>query len=568
MAFWPLMIYEEKEVVDAMKFWLSLEESARLRQILHVLFNHHLGAVISQLRLRKKLPLKKKIKNARFKERELTPELVRIVIEDLDGSFIKLGQLLALRPDLIPIPYCEELSKLQDKVKPFPGNKAVEIIEKEFGKPVKRLFKSFDETPIAAASMGQVHSAVLKDGTKVAVKVQRPDIYRTVKIDIKLLYRFARLVSKRYGTGIINPAEIVQEFERYTEIELNYLKEAHNIDLFYHNFEKSKALLVPKVFWSHTTSRVLTMEYIAGKRLTDISKFKPAQRKRIVDTILNAEFEQIFRHGLFHADPHPGNYLIKRNGKIALLDFGIIGRLDYVMKEHMTDFFVSLVNADTEGLIDAALKLGITTQESDVETIRRDLYDYLAPFHDTPLDKIRIADLLHNIIKILRENHLRISPNFVLLVKATVTLEGLAQRLDPKLNFIASAKPFVKKLVRERMHPRRIAERAKRKIETMMEFAGSIPRKTDALLTELHDTTRDLHRIDTDISSLTRELDKSSNRVTLGFLAGTLFVASTILVPFQPQSTLGMPVLSFIGYVAAFVITISIFLSIMREKKI
>lgn len=551
-----------------MKFWLSIEESARLRQILHVLFNHHLGAVISHLRLRKKLPLKKKLDSARFKEKDLTPELVRQVIEDLDGSFIKLGQLLALRPDLIPIPYCEELSKLQDEVKPFPGNKAVEIIEKELGKPVKNLFKSFDETPVAAASMGQVHSAVLKDGTKVAVKVQRPDIYRTVKIDIKLLYRLARLISKRYGTGIINPVEIVREFERYTESELNYLKEAHNIDLFYHNFEKSKALIVPKVFWTHTTSRVLTMEYIAGKRLTDISKFKPAQRKRVVDTILNAEFEQIFHHGLFHADPHPGNYLIKRNLKIALLDFGIIGRLDYVMKEHMTDLFVSIVNADTQGLIDAALKLGITTQESDVEKIRRDLYDYLAPFHDIPLDKIRIADLLHNIIKILRENHLKISPNFVLLVKATVTLEGLAQRLDPKLNFITSAKPFVKKLVRERMQPKRIVERAKRKVETMMEFAGSIPRKTDALLTELQDTTRDLHRIDTDISSLTQELDKSSNRVTLGFLAGTLFVASTILVPFQPQSTLGMPVLSFIGYVAAFVITISIFLSIVREKKI
>lgn len=551
-----------------MKFWLTIEESARLRQILHVLFENHLGAVIRQLRLRKKLPLKKKIDTDRFKDKALTPEKVRKVIEELDGSFIKLGQLLSLRPDLIPAAYCQELSNLQDKVKPFPGEEAVQIIEKELGKPIRKLFKSFDRKPIAAASMGQVHSAVLKDGTKTAVKVQRPDIYRTVKIDIKLLYRLARLAAKRYGTKLVDPIEIVREFERYTENELNYLKEAHNIDLFHRNFKGSRTIQVPKVFWTHTTSRVLTMEHIPGKRLTDVRKFRKAQRKKLLDTILNAEFEQIFRHGVFHADPHPGNYLVKRNGKVALLDFGIIGRLDYVLKEHMTDFFISLVNGDTEGVIDAALKLGITTQESDTEKIRRDLYDYLAPYHGTPLDKMKVSELLHNIIKIFRENHLRISPNFVLLVKATVTLESVAQELDPRMNFITSAKPFVRKLARERMSPKNLAKRAKRKVETVLEFAGSIPRKTDTMITELHGTTRDLKRIDRDISSLTLELDRSSNRVTLGFLAGTLFIASTILVPFQPKTQLGMPLLSSVGYAAAFIITISIFTSIIREKKI
>lgn len=551
-----------------MKFWLTHDESARLKHIVHVLFDNHLGYVLANLGLRRKLTVKKKMKEEGFNKNELTPQLVLKILEDLDGTFIKLGQLLALRPDLIPTDYCAELTKLQDKVKPFSGDKAVKIVEQELGAPIRKLFKSFNKEPIAAASLGQVHRAVLKNGTHVAVKVRRPDIEHTIKTDLKLLYRLAKIIKKKYGTHMLNPIEIVREFERYTENELNYLKEAHNIDVFYRHFETSNTIIIPKVFWSHTKNKVLTMEYIPGKRLTDLKKFKPAQKKKIINTILNSEFEQIFRHGVFHADPHPGNYIIKRNGRIALLDFGIVGRLDYILKENITDFFMSLVNGDVERLANDVLKLGVATDETDIDKVKRDLYEFLGPYYEVKLDTIKLADIFNDIMRIFRENKLKISPNFVLLVKATVTLESVAQLLNPNLNFITTAKPFVKKLVRERLHPSKIVERAKKKVETMFEFADSLPRKTNILMTDIHDTARDLNRLDGDISSLTIEIDRSSNRLTLGFLAGTLFIASTILVPFQPKTVLGMPVLSFVGYISAFVITISIFISIVREKKI
>ncbi len=550
-----------------MKFWLDRDESKRLAHIVHVLFDNQMGFYISKLNLRRKLPFSKKMKDHKFKEAGLTPQILRKIFEDIGGTFLKLGQLLSLRPDLIPVIYCEELSKLQDNVKPFSGKQAREIIEKELGKPINKLFLEFDETPVAAASLGQVHAAKLKDGTRVAVKVQRPDITRTFKVDIKLLYRLAAAIKKRYGTKFVNPVEIAREFERYTDNEMNYLKEAHNIDLFYHNFLKSNTILIPKVFWTHTTSKVLTMEYIAGKRLTDISKFKPADKKRIINTILEAEFQQIFIDGIFHADPHPGNFLIKTNGKIALLDFGIVGRLSPLMKEHMTDFFISLTDADVEKMVSTSVKLGVVSDDVNMEKVKQDLYDKMSAYYGTSIDKIKTSRVLNDLILTFRENDLKVLPNFVLLAKATITLESVAAKLDPKLNFVEVARPFVKKILVQRLKPRQIADRAKRKIEAMLEFTESIPRKTTTLIEELHDTDRDLRRIDNDISNLAVEMDRSSNRVTLGFLAGTLFIASTVLLPYQTAKVAGVPALSFIGYITALIVMISIFISMLKEKK-
>ncbi|MBW2965322.1 AarF/ABC1/UbiB kinase family protein [Candidatus Woesearchaeota archaeon] len=550
-----------------MTFWPSSDESARLKQIAHVLTDNGLGPVLIRIGLRRKLPFHRRVEARGHDEKQLTPELVLKMFKEIDGTFIKLGQLLALRPDLIPSAYCEELAKLQDKVPPFSGKEAKEIVEKELKKPIRKLFAEFNETPVAAASMGQVHLAKLKNGAKVAVKVQRPDIQRVVKVDTKLLYRLAGIVARKYGSRMINPVEIVREFERYTDNELNYLKEAHNIDLFHANFAGSGTIIIPKVFWTHTTSRVLTMEYIPGRRLTDLSKFQPATRKRIIQTLIEAQFTQVFEHGVFHADPHPGNFLIKSNGKIALLDFGIVGRLDYVLKENMTEFFICMINQDVQGMVDVAVKLGVASEQADLEGIRAEVYDKLSQYYGTTLENINISKALNDLIMIFRQNNLKVHPNFVLLAKAVVTLEGLAKQMDPKLNFVEVAKPFVTKLARKRMQPKEIAHRAKRKVAAMLEFAESLPRKATAVLTDLHDTSRDLRRIDRDINVLAVEMDRSSNRLTLGFLAGTLFVASTIMLPFQ-KPTAGLPMFSMFGFLIALLVLAFIFISIIREKKL
>ena len=549
-------------------FWPSNDESRRIRRIAHVLFDNQLGYFVDKLRLRGSLPFEKRIATHKFKDDKLAPQRLLKVFEELDGSFIKLGQLLSLRPDLIPAEYCEELSKLQDKVHPFPAKEAIAIIEKELGKPLKKIFSEFNETPIAAASMGQVHIATLKDGTKVAVKVQRPSVQATVKTDIKLLYRLAAMAAKRYGTKMVNPVEIVREFERYTESELNYLKEAHHIDLFHKNFEKSQTIIVPKVYWNYTTNKVLTMEYIPGTRLTAIERFKPAERKKMINTILNAEFEQMFMHGLFHADPHPGNFLIKKNGKIALLDFGIVGRFDQAIKENITGLFVNMMNANAQGMIESVMKLGVAPEHADMPKLKDALYDHISQYYGTTLSKVKMSKLFTDVIRIMKENNLKALPNFVLFAKATMTLEGLALRMDPDLDLVQISKPFVKRIERERLNPRKIAERAKRKVDDLLQFAQAIPQKTNTLLTELHDTDRDLRRIDRDISTLSVEIDRSSNRLTLGFLAGTLFIAATLILPFQKATLWGVPAFSLIGYVIALIVLLAIFISMIKEKKI
>jgi ubiquinone biosynthesis protein len=310
------------------------------------------------------------------------------------------------------------------------------------------------------------------------------------------------------------------------------------------------------------------MEYVPGTRLTAIERFKPAERKKIINTILNAEFEQMFMHGLFHADPHPGNFLIKRNGKIALLDFGIVGRFDQAIKENITGLFVNMMNANVQGMIESVMKLGAAPEHADMPKLKDALYDHISQYYGTTLSKVKMSKLFTDVIRIMKENNLKALPNFVLFAKATMTLEGLALRMDPDLDLVQISKPFVKRIERERLNPRKIAERAKRKVDDLLQFAQAIPQKTNTLLTEIHDTDRDLRRIDRDISTLSVEIDRSSNRLTLGFLAGTLFIAATMMIPFQKTTLWGVPAFSLIGYVIALIVLLAIFLSMIKEKKI
>ncbi|NQU79117.1 AarF/ABC1/UbiB kinase family protein [Candidatus Woesearchaeota archaeon] len=551
-----------------MNFWLDKQESARLGKIAKVLFNNNLGNVLSNLRIRSKLKFSEQFKTERFKYQPMTPKLLLKIFEDLDGSFIKLGQLLSIRPDLIPEEYCEELSKLQDHVRPFSSVTAKKIIEKELGKPVKKLFKEFEDEPIASASMGQVHKAKLKDGSVVIIKVQRPNIERTIKTDIKLLYRLAKIVKKKYGTTHFEPIQVIREFETYTENELNYLKEAHNIDRFCSIFKDSKTIKIPKVFWSHTTSKVITMEYIAGRSLTSMKKIPAVTRKRIVNDIMQAQVEQMFLHGIFHADPHPGNFIIKRDGKVGIIDFGIVGRMDDVMRENTSNMFISLINADVDGVIDACVHMGVVGYGADITKLREDVIENFASFHNIDVSKLRLSKVLSTMIKAFKQNNLRIPTSLVLMLKAVVTLEGMVHSIYPDFNMVTKYKPFARKLALKRLNPKKIAERAINKTEKMMDFAESLPLKTDKFIRELDNTDRDLRRIDKDLNVLAVEIDRSSNRITLGFLAGTLFIASTILLPFQTFKLWGIPLLSFIGYMVALTVLITIFISILKEKKI
>src|SRR3989344_1560988 len=299
----------------------TIKEVSRLRQIAVVLAEQELFFLVDRLKLKRHLPLNHQPRYLQNKSD--LPRRLRLAMENLSGAFIKLGQLLSLRADLIPKEYAQEFSRLQDEVKPFKFEKVKEVIEKEFQKSLSEIFIKFDPNPIAAASVGQVHKAMLNNGKIVAVKVQRPGIEKIFEVDIALLYHLAVLLEKHYPElKDYNLVDIVKEFEEYTKNELDYICEARNIDVFHSNF-KDDPIKIPKVYWEYTTRRVLTMEFINGVKITQVK----SNRRMYVRQIVESYLKQTMEYGIFHADPHPGNIFVMENQRLALLDFGIVGHI-------------------------------------------------------------------------------------------------------------------------------------------------------------------------------------------------------------------------------------------------
>src|SRR4030042_1054576 len=403
----------------------------RFEQVLHVLTKYELDYFLERAGLKRKGLFGKK-KSAR-------PVELRMIFEELGGSFIKLGQLLSLRPDLIPREYLYELSKLQDDVEPFSYEEVEHVIKAELKKPVKKLFRSFEKKPVASASIGQVHVAKLKSGKKVAVKVMRPGIKTLVETDLEILDYFARLFKHHVKQSIVDPEEIFAEFKRYTENELDYLKEAHNIKHFYDNFRKDRKIRIPRVYGSLTTHRVLTMEFIEGVELKKIimqpARHKRANTKEISRLLVESVMKQIFIDGFFHADPHPANILVRKN-TIGFIDFGIVGRLDEELKEKLGFLFISLIQRNVDGVVSSLISLNMVESDVDAAALKRDIRDAIGAYYDTTIDRVDVAELFFRSISVARKHNIKLPSDLVLLGKALITLQGVGIMLNPGFNLI------------------------------------------------------------------------------------------------------------------------------------
>ncbi len=351
-------------------FGLKAGEFNRLREISNALFRQGLGHAVERLQLKPLLSFHRRLHKEDF-GRPITslPVRLRKTLEELGGSFVKLGQMLSLRYDLLPKEYCDEFSKLQDNVAPFPFDAVKWAVERELGAPIDKIFKEFDKKPLAAASVGQVHKARLLNGEIVAVKIQRPGIAEKFNSDIALLYHLAKIVHSRYPeTRDFDFKAMISEFEIYTKKEMDYMLEARNIEIFHTNFKNDAAVSIPKVYWKHTTSKVLTMSYIHGVKISEVQDFKKyhSDMKKTTDTVLNAMMKQIFDDRTFHADPHPGNILLTGYNKIAILDFGIVGRLLPELIDEMEDVIIGLIQQDLDTLINSFMNIGLVDAASIV----------------------------------------------------------------------------------------------------------------------------------------------------------------------------------------------------------
>jgi ubiquinone biosynthesis protein len=488
-----------------------------------------------------------------------------MAFEELGGTFIKLGQLLSIRPDLIPIEYCEELKKLQDDVDPISYDLIKQVIEFEFKKPIKKIFKNFSSKPLASASIGQVHKAELIDGNIVAVKIQRPKIKEQILEDIEILYYLAGHFGIFFKNNPIDPLYIVEEFSHYTNIELNYLLESHNAKRFYENFKYNKDIIIPKIFDEYTTSKILTLEYIDGKKLKEIKEFpKHFSKKKAIMIGFDAAMKQIFEDGFFHADLHPGNILVKGK-KIAFIDFGITGSMRKQFRKEAINLFLSLMNHDSDSISDVLLRISYNKKITNEEDFKREVFEVIDNWYGSSIKQELVTIMLYRLLRISGKYGLKMPRDLVLLGKATVTLEGVCRTYDPDFDFIKESQPYFRKILKKDIliEPKEVINHYRK----MKHFAYNLPDYASSIIKKFESGNFHLDIDSSDLRKLSYEIDKSSNRLAYGMIISAFIIAGTFLVMNNIAPFLfGISLFGLIFFLISLFFLVILIISIYREK--
>jgi ubiquinone biosynthesis protein len=504
----------------------------RIKEIVHVFFEEEFGYLISKIKLHYHLPFHKRIQARIFKEKLTEPAIrTRQAFEKLGPTFVKFGQLLSLRPDLVPPEFIGEFEKMQDKVPTFPFSIAKKIIETRLKKPLNEIFSSFDQKPIASASIAQVYKAKIGKQT-VAVKVQRPNIREIMENDIGIMYKIADLLEdhipelKDYGLK-----EVVHEFEKWTLKELNFNIEAMYARKIADNFKGSKVLKVPKIYDDLTDSQVLVMEFLDGIPLHDIEKLKKKKidLKKVIRNCYFIALKQVFIDGFFHADPHPGNILVLNDGKIGLIDFGILGHFDKQLKRNALDLLRAFVDNNTDKVIKILLKMN-PQGDLDEKAFHADVRDIFEQIKSTAIDDLRIGSLIKETLTKAYEHHIKIPPDFVLYGKTLAIVEGIALRYNPGFNFTKETKSTLTQLLDYKFFAREIADRTKVKVDQYAELMEAFPETAKEILEKVKRFKLGIDIDDDDLKRFTLEMERSSGNIALGFIIAALIVGSAMIM--------------------------------------
>jgi len=547
-----------------MSFQEKMRDVKRFENILELFLKYELGHLIRILNLTQLLSFHKRIKITKHPEGNEAVKL-RKVFEELGGAFIKLGQFLSLRPDLVSSEVADEFKKFQDDLPSFSFEEVHQIIESEFKKPIDQVFSKFNSKPIASASIGQVHEAKLIDGTKVAIKVQRPGISEIFKADIHIMRFFANYLEKNNEKAKkLKVTAIVDEFERYTEKELNYMDEARNIGMFHDFFKNDKSVKVPKVYFDLTTSKVLVMEFIDGKKITEDTKL---DRNKVSKTLTTFFLKQFFFLKNFHADPHPGNIFLLKDGKLCLLDYGIVGRLGGSLGDKVKILIIAMVNGDTEKVANAFINMGILEDDVDIESFRLDLSDALWPYYNVELKRIKIGESLKTFLGVAFKYNMLLPKDFVLLAKSIITLEGFCIDLYPDFNFVQVVKPFAETAEREELVTGKALNKVYKQISDLKESLIKIPEQVSTLLSKVNKGKIKLEIAKSEIDEIVEELESGTSRRILGVLTAAIFLGSIIVLQIDVGSEIyGIPALSFIGFILTIILCIYLIYRTRRER--
>ncbi|HSK47665.1 MAG TPA: AarF/ABC1/UbiB kinase family protein [Coriobacteriia bacterium] len=440
----------------------TISRSQRYRRIVSVLVDEGFGTVLDQLGLRAPWIANLRGNRAKGPDANLMPEeRVRRTMEHLGPTFAKIGQMLSVRPDLIPASYADELAKLQDEMVPFPFAQARAEIEESFGEPLDALYATFEEEPAAAASIGQVHMATLLDGTRVAVKVQRPGIRDVIEADLDILRTQARRIHGRTDIGVrYDVVGLVDEFSRVLHEECDYVREGENAERLATAFEGDTTVHFPKVYWDRTSSTVLTMERIEGigfNRLDELDAHG-VDRREIARRGITCYYEQIFIHGFYHADPHPGNLFAMPDGRVAFTDFGRAGKLSDEARAQVADLLVAIIEQDGELAGDILLEVSRGVADVDAIGLKRDVTALIAKYYNMRLREVDTRALIVEVMSLIGKRGLSLSSEFALLLTTLATIQALGTAIDPDFHFVESVTPFARRIVEEQVQPTSIAK--------------------------------------------------------------------------------------------------------------
>jgi ubiquinone biosynthesis protein len=544
------------------------ENFARFSQIGRILIRHGFGFVFDVRRGRRE---------KRGLEELLAPNFgirLRRALDDLGPTFVKFGQLLSTRSDIIPEGVLFELQKLQDTAAPISLEVAQTIIERELGTPVEKLFAGFDPVWLGSASIGQVYKARLHSGEPVAIKVQRPEAPGRVSADLALMRDLAALLDARFGERIfIDVKELVAEFEGVILRELDYEAEARNARRFAANFAGT-SVKIPEIYTELSTKRVITMEFIEGTRFYDIRSLllAPAERRRVATLGAEAIFKMAFEDGFFHGDPHPGNLILTPEGQLALLDFGMVGFMSHGDIEALSRLFIAVIQRDAAAALRGLEGLGVRYAPEVRGDLEQELREFLYKYSGLSVGEVTLGQALSELISLVRRYRLSMPPVFPLLTKALVTAEGLSRSIDSTINVYEIARPYANRLLRERYEPNALLQRSQERALEYARYLEDYPEQIRQLLTELEDGELEVTLNNRGLDELIGEVDVLANRLVFAVVTGALLIGSSLIGAFATGGLqvpyLGVSVIAFVGFTLALVMTTILLTVIYRSQRL
>ena len=549
---------------------LSLSELARLREIIRILIRYGFDDLVGYLKISPLIAAKDRLLLRRAPQNDPRPVRLRKALEELGPTFSKLGQILSTRPDLLPPDMIAELSRLQDRVAPLPFSEIERVLEDAWGTPPSEVLSFLDPEPIGQATIAQVHKATLKDGTQVAVKIRRPGIIPKVEADLAILSVLADLLeanlerARRY-----RPREVLREFGRILRQELDFTQEARNLERAAHHFRDDPEIVIPRYFPDYLSEQVLVLEYLSGIKIDQKERFPEmgTTPERVARIGARAILRQVFEFGFFQGDPHPGNILVMRGGRLGILDFGMFGTLSKSWRNLLVDLLTALSESDTVRIVGVLRRMNAVPEEVDTLLLESELSRFLEEYVNRPLSEIRVDLLAHELFALSREHALKLPSDLVLLLRALVIMEGIGRQRDPDFNMIEEARPFITEQFLRKFSLEDLLRNLKISSRTAMRIFSGLPEAAERLLEK---AAQGNFRIDFSLrhlDDLIREIDRTGNLLALSILVSSLVIGSALIFSASLSSHSSFKTLGLIGFSGAGILGFFLAIAILRSRR-